>query len=112
MGRAITPEQAKLKTNIPDFVIEAVNALLRQEYSEGSATIKQDDLIKEIIRTWPEDLPVSPSKSSKRDMIFNKKWLEIEEEFNKAGWKVEYDKPGYNEDYDAHWNFSKKGSRN
>lgn len=42
-----------------------------------------------------------------RQFIFDKHWLDIEDTYRKAGWNVEYDKPGYCENYDAYFVFSK-----
>jgi hypothetical protein len=33
--------------------------------------------------------------------------MDVEDVYQKAGWEVEFDKPGYNEDYEANFKFSK-----
>ncbi len=43
-----------------------------------------------------------------RKQLFEKGWLDVEPIFKKAGWDVEYDKPGYNESYPATFKFSRK----
>ena len=35
-------------------------------------------------------------------------WLDVEGIYRKAGWDVEYDSPGYCEDYPATFKFRKK----
>jgi hypothetical protein len=51
------------------------------------------------------------AKGLNRNEIFKKGWLDVEEIYGKAGWKVEYDKPGYNEDYAAHFIFTNRRHR-
>lgn len=87
------------KNSIPDFVIESVNALLKQHVSMGHATIRQDDIIAEIIKHYP---------STSRQMIFNNGWLNFESLYEDAGWEVSYDRPGYNETYAATFDFKDK----
>lgn len=40
--------------------------------------------------------------------IFDENWLDIELIYEQFGWKVKYDKPGWDEDYDPFFEFSKK----
>lgn len=44
----------------------------------------------------------------KRQEIFDNGWLDIETVYEDSGWSVEYDKPGYNESYEASWTFKPK----
>jgi hypothetical protein len=41
----------------------------------------------------------------RQQVIFDNHWLDIEDHYRKAGWKVTYDKPSYYEDYDAFFKF-------
>jgi hypothetical protein len=43
-----------------------------------------------------------------RDDVYDKGWLNIEPVYAEFGWVVEYDKPGYNESYDATFEFTKQ----
>ena len=43
-----------------------------------------------------------------RQTVFDNGWLDVEEAHRAAGWRVEYDKPAYNESYDAFFVFSKR----
>ena len=43
-----------------------------------------------------------------RQELFDNHYLDIEPAYRNAGWKVEFDKPGYNETYDSYFVFSKK----
>jgi hypothetical protein len=83
--------------HIPPAVIEAFNELIAKGFSGGSARVVQDDVVKLIVE-----------KGFKRSDIFDNGWLDVEEIFEKNGWKVEYDKPGYCETYEAYFVFSAK----
>lgn len=39
---------------------------------------------------------------------FDRHYLDIEEIYSASGWVVKYDKPAYNEDYPATFEFKKK----
>lgn len=80
-------------------VIKAVNALLKERYRGGSATIK----LKEVIKKAREFCPELTEKEMEE-----KKYYDFEPVFQKAGWKVKYDQPGYNESYDSYFEFSAK----
>jgi len=97
MTKPIKPSEIHLykKGVIPEFVFEAFNQCIAAKYSNGRATVKQDDVIAKI-QTMD---PVS------RQEIFDKGWLNVEEVYEAEGWKVEYDKPGYNESYGAFFVF-------
>ena len=80
---------------IPPLVIEVFNELLAKKFTAGSAKILQDDVIAAIISR----------KSITRAEIFEQGWLNVEEIYRAQGWRVEYDKPGYNESYKAYFTF-------
>ena len=98
----ITPVEAKQQQegSIPDQVFIAFNEILKKKFNGHSVTIRQDELVKLIME--------QDGVSFSRNDLFNNHWLDIEEIYRKAGWKVEYDKPGYNESYEAYWVFTKK----
>lgn len=85
---------------IPDFIFEAVNQLIQKKWNGKSATIKQDEIM-DIVSSDNDDDP-----RPRRQVIFDNHWLDIEDHYRKAGWKVTYDKPAYYEDYDAFFVFS------
>lgn len=90
---------AKKQTILPPEVIEAWNCLIAQKYSGGVARIEQ----KEIITAIKKVMNLNDAKR-----IFTEDWLEIEDIYREAGWKVEYDRPGYDEDYEPTFTFSKR----
>jgi hypothetical protein len=111
MTKPITPKEAlKNKgSHIPDFVIEAFNQLITENFDGHSAIIDQEDALERICERMVDvpDLTEAPA-SEKRTAIFEHGWLDVEPLFRKAGWRVVYDKPGYNETYDAFYEFRKK----
>jgi hypothetical protein len=98
---AMTPKQAiDLKlSRIPEKVFEAFNEAIADDLSNGSATVTQSDVITRILGKIPDIT---------RQSIFDNGWLDVEPFYRKKGWKVEYDKPGFNESYGAYWDFRAK----
>lgn len=86
---------------IPDFVFRAFNSLLVEKYRPEETIITQNEAIARI-------LAYAPDEDLNRHIIFEKHWLDIEDSYRKNGWDVEYDKPGYNENYQASFKFKPK----
>jgi hypothetical protein len=101
----ISPDDViKLKgKNIPQEVIEVFNTLIAKHWNGRSAILMQEEVIKEILKSFK-----AADKPMTRSILFEENYLEIDDLFRKRGWKVEYDKPGYNESYEASWTFSKR----
>lgn len=99
--KALSPAEVKKQqvADIPDFVIEAVNQMLLKKFDGRKAIIRQPDLVKLICDN---------NQSVSEQDLYDNKWLDFESIFQKSGWKVKYDKPGYGEDYDAYFEFVKK----
>ena len=85
------------KELFPDGVIEAFNELIAETFVNGQASFKQEDVVERIV-----------SKGIEKTDIFSNHWLDVEEIYIKAGWKVKYDQPAYNETYPATFTFTKK----
>ena len=87
---------------LPDFVIEAINKLL----ISGKRIITQSEATSAILASAPlsarthKDVPLFPNDVAKNG------WLNFESAYRRNGWKVVYDKPGYNESYEPHYLFS------
>lgn len=95
----ITKSQVKenLKNReFPDFIIQAFNECISEASIKKSSTVLQKDVLKRIKQISGKD---------SREVLDNN-WLDVEDYYRKAGWKVHYDKPGYNEDYEASFTFS------
>lgn len=87
-------------TIFPKCVFEAVNELIATHYTNGRAHFTQDDVIDKIQHYSGYDIG--------RKEIFDNGYLNFEEVYREQGWKVEYDKPGYNESYKANFTFKAK----
>jgi hypothetical protein len=104
--KPITPDQVgamKLQV-MPSQVIEAFNQIIAEAYSSRSksARLMQNKVVERILMLCADDHTVT------EDTIFDNNWLDVEILFEEAGWKVSYDKPGYNESYEASWTFRAK----
>lgn len=102
-NKAIKPISPKeimenLDEIIPNAVIQAVNELLKEKYRGSEVTIKQKDIVSRAVS-------IDNKLAGK---IIENKYLDFESLYEKSGWKVSYDKPGYNESYDAFFKFSPK----
>lgn len=104
--KPITPQEASAKfvDLLPDFVIEAFNELISERIGTGRrCKILQDETIDRILKKAEET-----GVDLGRQTIFDRHYLDIEKAYESAGWKVSYDKPGYNESYEAFFEFSHK----
>ena len=88
----ISPKQAQSGAAIPEVVFDVLNALL----SKGATVITQKEVVRLLV-----------AKGVSRHKIFEEHYLDFEGAYRKKGWEVYYDKPGYNETYDAYWRFSR-----
>jgi len=89
-------------SSIPAFVFDAFNAVIAKKFNGNSATVKRDDVIAIILANAPDG-----EVTLTRKKIFDEHWLDVEDAYRKVGWKVTYDKPGHNEDYEAYFVFKK-----
>lgn len=87
--------QAKIDS-IPEEVIAIFNEMIVKNMIGRRASFKQKDVAAKIA----EFMGVN------QRTIFENNWLDVEPIFRAAGWKVEFDCPGYNESYDAFYSFS------
>ena len=95
----IRPDQIEEKPKpFPSFVIEAVNHLLAEKYKDGSAVLKQSEIVDEILR---RDVVTS------RAEIFDRGWLDFERLYGDAGWLVRYDAPARGETHEPFFVFKK-----
>jgi hypothetical protein len=95
----ITPEEVSglQRELFPPEVFESFNRFIGENIMSGCAVVKQDDVLEDLI-----------SLGMERSTIFKKGWLNVEGIYREAGWKVEYDRPGYNESYPATFTFTAK----
>lgn len=96
-GKALSPNQMrdyKIET-IPSEVFEVFNLLIAENLSGKTSVVNQADVEKALVE-----------RGFNKDEIFQKGWLDVEHFYKKQGWKITYDKPGYNESYKPSWVFS------
>lgn len=101
-SKPITPDEVtKIKKTIfPDEVFDAFNELIAKNFNGRSATVKQKDVVTLIVEKSHD--------AFSRQQVFDNHWLDVEDVYREFGWKVEFDKPGYNETYDAFFKFTKR----
>ena len=99
-GKALTPAEIESGRIIPDYVFDIFNTLIAKSYANGQAKVMQNEVVA-IICTMI---------GLTRQQVFNQRLLDVEQTYRAAGWTVVYDKPGYNEDYEAYFLFTKKQS--
>lgn len=92
----ITPREVIEKFTIPDCIFEAVNELIVEKWDGIKSKIIVNDLIDRII---------TKDNTLTREIIFEKNYLDIELNFIRAGWKVEYNQPDRGENFKSHFLF-------
>ena len=98
-SRPLAPAEVgqKKKEVFPKAVFDSFNELIAREFADGTARVGQWEVVKLMVK-----------RGLKRQRIFDEGWLNIETVYEDAGWDVYYDKPGYNEDYEPSYTFTKK----
>lgn len=89
--------------SIPPFVFDQVNDLLMQRYEGMGRPIRI--LQKEIL----ERLKIN--NNGTLPAAFEWWWLDFEDAYRAEGWLVKYDRPAYNESYDAFFVFTPKSEK-
>lgn len=105
-GRAARPSEiiTVKKSNIPPEVFDAFNELIAQGFTDKISVVYQNAVIDKILSKFEGNEKIT------RGYIFDNHWLDVEKIYEQAGWKVYYDKPGYNETYAATFTFTAKSS--
>jgi hypothetical protein len=98
MAQPIKPYEvgSKKADLLPDVVIESLNYLIDTHFVNKRAFIYADharDFVK--------------AKCKEHNIHFEDYFMDIEEAYRAAGWKVKYGGPAYNETYRASYEFSK-----
>jgi RNA polymerase subunit RPABC4/transcription elongation factor Spt4 len=97
MTGPISPEEAAGRKQIPSDVFETFNALIAKNMHEDASTFKQGDVVAELVE-----------RGFARQRIFDDHLLDVEAAYEKAGWSVHYEKPGYNEAGEATFTFTRR----
>lgn len=96
MTEPIKPREVKENATKPDEVIEGFNELIQKYWDGTRAKFRQVEAA-ELIANKME---------VQTKLLFDNHYMDIEHIYEKAGWKVYYDRPGYNENYPATFEFS------
>lgn len=96
---AIRPDQIDQarKDYIPEEVIAVFNELIIENFNGNQAVVYQDDA----------EAKIAEVLGIQRQVVYDRRYMDIEQIFREAGWKVEYDSPAYCESFRAHWTFIK-----
>lgn len=100
MTQPIKPHEvaALQHVQIPGEVFEAFNELIAEKFTNaGFAVVRQKDVVVRIL---------SKLHNQTASEIFKNGWLNVELAYQNAGWVVDYDKPGFNESYEAFFRFT------
>jgi len=105
MSEPIRPNQ--VKRVLPDYIIDSVNQLIEEKYDGTSFTIKKDDVIAKAFK--------HPSQNEYTDLnlferhLYDKKYLDFESVYHKAGWECEYISPDRGDShFDSYYKFTNK----
>lgn len=93
----VTAAKAK---QVPPEVIKVFNDEIVRNWTGRSASVKQKDVLHKICE----------ATGQRSSVVFENKWMDIEDLFRSAGWVVTYDSPSYCESYDPYWVFEKPRS--
>ena len=102
MSKAISPKQvaAKKAESFPDYVFDAFNELIAENFSAGSAKVTQDKAVQRILdkaNAGISDQELDDEfggygRSLSRAQLFERGYLNIEEVYRAQGWDVDYHK--------------------
>lgn len=99
VSNPLTPQEILENREIDHRIIDAVNQILKDKFIGHDLKI-----------TLPEikDKMVSMFGGINFKDLFDRKQFDFEKIYEKYGWKVEFDKPGYSENYDSFYMFRPK----
>lgn len=98
-------EVAELRAKmIPEEVFASFNELIGKSYDGKHACVLQDDVVALILEKMKK-----AGREIDRQEIFDNHWLDVEDIYRKAGWRVDFDRSGIGEAYAAKFDFTRKG---
>ncbi|HZJ65947.1 MAG TPA: hypothetical protein VFD36_20710 [Kofleriaceae bacterium] len=92
----------KKRDRMPKEVIAAFDELIAEKWDGREAVIPQPEVIERIKQKLV---------TLSGDDVIGRGYLDIEPIYEKVGWKVEYDKPAFNEAGTATFTFTKRRRR-
>lgn len=119
VSHAIAPADVK-PPPIPKEIFDAFNELIAEKIRGGSATLFLKEVYKRCEDKFMEagfdprpeaDRKKKITKGELRDLIadaiYNHDWLNVAPSYREQGWTVTYDRPGFNETFQASYEFRK-----
>jgi hypothetical protein len=96
--KPLSPSEAfsQADAEIPEAVILAVNFFLKRDYRGHQFSISQEELMRKIRDLKPDLTP---------RVLLDNHWLDFEKLYELHGWRVSYEKPGYNESGSCYFKF-------
>lgn len=91
----VTKRKAEL---FPQEVFKVFNDLIASNWDGQSSKFKKDEALTRIMSAL----------NLTKNEVYARNYLDVEDVYGEAGWDVFYDKPGYNENYDATYTFTQK----
>lgn len=102
--KPISPKEAfEGFDQLPPKVLDTWNKLIVKNRSGRRSVVMQNSAIEALRGAMTS---ANSDTLIPRQMVFDEGWLNIEEVYRANGWNVEYDKPGYNETYEASFTFT------
>src|SRR3954470_22754707 len=86
----------KMEETIDSNLLQAINNLIVKNWTGSSAHFAVSDVLNELNKLKEYDTLEIKSFSANFPPVYKK-----------AGWKVDTDRPGYNESYETNWTFTK-----
>lgn len=90
------------KDYLPSEIIQAINECIIKNWNGKYSRFT----LKEVTSLMLEKMLVK-HKPYTRQMIYDNGYVDFEDVYRDVGWKVVYDKPGFNENYQANFTFSR-----
>lgn len=100
-NKALSPEEAieRFKSEIPEEVLECWNNLIVKNMTMQNGKTVSVFKLSELKQN------ICVAMKSGSETVKERGWLDLEDVFREKGWKVEFDKPAYNETYEPVFRF-------
>lgn len=104
MNKALSPKEAitRAKNEVPELVFQAWNNLIVENLKVQGGKASSEFLLEELANQITLIMSISYEQAKQNG------WFDLEDIFRDKGWKVEFDRPGYNESYSPKFTFKSK----
>jgi hypothetical protein len=107
--KIITPSEArvkKIRTDIPDIIFEVFNDEIQKNMGTNSSVVEQNVIVNKLCGEFAKCNNVTDLQiQAYRVAIYTNNWLDIEENYRKYGWVVEFHKTPYFSKESNYWVF-------